>query len=383
MKTVLEKLHKSYLQQFNRVPKFVAKAPGRVNLIGEHTDYNEGFVFPMAIDKAIWVAFTPNNTSRINVVASNFDNKCYTIDLQMLEHDNSQWREYVKGMAYELQKYYGCDLKGFDAVIYSEVPIGAGLSSSAALELSIARALVQSNKLRWEPVAMAEAAKRAENDWVGVNCGIMDQLISAVGEKDHAVLIDCRDLSYESYPLPKDIAVVILDTSTRRGLVASAYNERREQCQKAADMLGIKSLRDAEIKDIRQLIDDDKVYRRAKHVVSETKRTTAAKECMLSNNASSLGELFKQSHTSLAEDFEVTNDALDTIVELANAHQYCYGARMTGAGFGGCAVAIVNKAYAHEFCEEIEDAYNTATGLKADIHVVEAEDGVSLIVLDQ
>lgn len=383
MSTVLEKLHKRYMQHFDSVPKYVAKAPGRVNLIGEHTDYNEGFVFPMAIDKAIWVAFTPNNTSRINVVASNFEDQCYTIDLQMLEHNNAGWREYIKGMAYELQKYYGCDLKGFDAVIYSEVPIGAGLSSSAALELAIARALVQANKLTWEPVAMAQAAKRAENDWVGVNCGIMDQLISAVGEKDHAVLIDCRSLSYEAYPLPKDISVVILDTSTRRGLVTSAYNERREQCQKAADMLGIKSLRDAEIKDIRHLITDDKVYRRAKHVVTETERTIAAKECMLSNNALSLGELFKQSHASLAEDFEVTNDALDEIVKIANNHKYCYGARMTGAGFGGCAVAIVNKYYAHEFCEDVGTAYHESTGLNADVHVVEAEDGVSLIVLDQ
>ena len=383
MTSVLEDLHESYLRHFNSVPKYVAKAPGRVNLIGEHTDYNEGFVFPMAIDKAIWVAFTPNNSHLVNVIAKNFDDDCYTVDLHMLENDNAGWREYIKGVAHELQTFYGCDLKGFDAVIYSEVPIGAGLSSSAAFELAIARAFVQTNKLTWEPVAMAKAAKRAENNWVGVNCGIMDQLICAVGEKNHAVLIDCRNLDYKAYPLPKEISVVILDTSTRRGLVDSAYNERREQCQKAAELLGVKSLRDAEMKDIGQLINDEKVYRRAKHVVSEIQRTLAAKDCMLARNVTGLGELFKQSHISLAEDFEVTNEALDKIVAIANAHEHCYGARMTGAGFGGCAVAIVNKRFADEFCEEVEQAYNKSTDLTSAIYVVGAEDGVSLIVLDQ
>lgn len=383
MKKILEKIHKVYVKHFDNVPKFVAKAPGRVNLIGEHTDYNEGFVFPMAINKAVWVAFTPNKLPYVNVVAMNFDEKVHAINLNALEHDNSGWREYIKGVAHELQKEFDCELTGFDAVIYSEVPIGAGLSSSAALELAFARAFVQANKLQWDPVTMAQLAKRAENHWVGVNCGIMDQLISAVGEKGRAVLIDCRSLQYETYPLPFDAAIVILDTSTRRGLVDSAYNERREQCQMAAEQLGIKSLRDAQIKDVRKLIGDEKVFRRARHVVSETERTTAAKECMLANNAQSLGELFKKSHQSLAEDYEVTNDALDEIVTIANRHSACFGARMTGAGFGGCAVALVDKFRVEDFCADVNNEYSLKTGLSADIHVVDAEDGVQLIVLDQ
>lgn len=371
-----------YTDIFGSEAKFVARAPGRVNLIGEHTDYNEGFVFPMAIDRAVWIAFTPNQSNQINIVAGDFDKQHRTIDLAHLQASNEDWLEYVKGMAHQLQQHFGKTLQGFDGVIVSQVPIGAGLSSSAALELAVARALIQSNKLEWPPVTMAKLAQQAENEWVGVNCGIMDQLISAVGEAGHAVLIDCRDLSYEAIPLPKNSQIIIMDTSTRRGLVDSHYNERREQCQQGAERLGLTSLRNASLAQVEQLKEDEKVYRRARHVVSENKRTLKAKDCMLNNDADGLGALFKQSHQSLAEDFEVTNEALDKIVKIANHQGCCYGARMTGAGFGGCAVALVNSEKADKFCDSVTKEFAEETGLKADIHVVKAEDGVTLYIND-
>ncbi len=384
MEVIQQRLQEIYQQHFKTLPKYFARAPGRVNLIGEHTDYNDGFVFPMAIDLSIWIAFTPNQQRHIRVVAADFESEIHDIDLANIESDREGWWEYIKGMANELQTHFSCDLMGFDAVILSDVPIGAGLSSSAAFELAIARALVQTNKIEWRPVLMAQLAQRAENKWVGVNCGIMDQLISAVGEENHAVLIDCRDLTHESIPLPKNTAVVIMDTSTRRGLVDSHYNERREQCLQAAEALGLPALRDATLDDLPKLktLVDETVFKRARHVITENERTLCAKQAMLDNDAPALGELFKQSHLSLANDFAVTNAALDSIVGIANGLTACFGARMTGAGFGGCAVALVAADEVERFCDDVSKRYHEVMGLNAAIFAVEAVDGVSLYLLD-
>jgi galactokinase len=382
MNNIIEQLQELFVAQFDAPAKFIARAPGRVNLIGEHTDYNQGLVLPMAIDRAVWLAFTPNNTSYMNVIATNFNNEQRKIDLRNLTAAHEGWAEYIKGIAEQLKQYFNAELLGCDAVIYSEVPIGAGLSSSAALELAAARALSQCNKIKWDPVLMAQLAQKAENEWVGVNCGIMDQLICAVGKKNHAVLIDCKNLAYEYCHLPKAIAIVVMDTSTRRGLVESHYNERREQCEFAAKSLGKASLREVTFAELEQLKNDDEVYRRAKHVVSECERTLETKQAMAKNDLIHLGKLFKASHQSLAHDFEVTNNALNQIVAIANQQPTCYGARMTGAGFGGCAVALVNENGLAEFCKNVALDFTEKTGLDADIHVVKAEDGVSLIVMD-
>jgi galactokinase len=368
-------------QYFNEKPEGIVRAPGRVNLIGEHTDYNDGFVFPMAIDRAVWIAFKSNNTQNINIVADDFSPEKESIDLTALENDEDEWLEYVKGMANEIQNHFKKSFLGFDAVIKSDVPIGAGLSSSAALELATAKTIASVNKLEWDPVLMAKLAKSAENNWVGVNCGIMDQLICAVAEKDNASLIDCRDLSFESIPLPKDVTVVIMDTATRRSLVTSAYNKRRAQCESAAKELGVNSLREAADNNLFEKLStlDGNDQLRARHVMSECQRTLLAKKAMQENNSQELGDLFKQSHNSLKNDFEVTNEALDTIVEIANNAKGSFGARMTGAGFGGCAVALVQSDLVDDFSTDVSERYQDEMGFECVIYTVAASQGVTKI----
>lgn len=368
-------------QKFGYLPSFLVQAPGRVNLIGEHTDYNEGFVFPIAIDKAVYVAFAITNTGFANIVTGNLKKRKHQFSLRAIKHDNRDWLEYVKGVAFHLQQQFGVEFSGIDAVVFSDVPMGAGLSSSAALELAFARALSHAANLLWQPEQMAVLAQRAENQWVGVNCGIMDQLISALGKENCAVLIDCRDLSSQAVTLPKDCAVVVMDTSTRRGLVESAYNERRQQCEQAANTLGLTSLRDATLEQLMQASLPSQVKQRARHVISENQRTLDAKQAMLDDEPEVLGELFNQSHASLRDDFEVTNKALDVIVELAQQHPACYGARMTGAGFGGCAVALIKPELVGEFCSAIEKSYHQTMELDANVFLVRATDGVNICSL--
>ena len=381
MKPLQEQVHTLYQAAFSRTPQFVVRAPGRVNLIGEHTDYNDGFVFPIALDKAVWLAVSANHKREVNVVAGNYAAEVKSINLAKLEKNNSGWLEYLKGMAYELEAHYQDKLQGFDAAIISDVPIGAGLSSSAALELAFARAFVEVNNLTWQAKTMAQIAQRAENNWVGVQCGIMDQLISAMGKADHAVLIDCRNLECTATPLPKHSTMVVMDTATRRELVSSAYNERRVQCEDASQALDVKVLRDATLEALQKIKNDleEKVYRRAKHVITECSRTLAAQAAMLQNDNVKLGQLFKQSHQSLAEDFNVTNAALDQIVAIANMHTACYGARMTGAGFGGCAVALVETTQVDYFCQQVKQQYFSAMQLQANIFAVQATAGTAIV----
>ena len=252
------------------------------------------------------------------------------------------WIDYLIGVAWVLQER-GYPLRGWEGVLSGDVPIGSGLSSSAALELAAARAFYCVSGFDWDAKAMALACQSAENEWLGVNCGIMDQMISAAGLQDRALLIDCRSLETDSAPLPDGSAVVILDTGTRRGLVDSAYNERREQCEAAARHFGLPALRDINsatfAKRAHEL--DALSRKRARHVIHENARTLRAREAMNAGDAVTLGKLMIESHISLRDDFEVSSPALDTIVDCANADASCYGARMTGAGFGGCAVALV------------------------------------------
>ncbi|MEO7725451.1 MAG: galactokinase, partial [Chthoniobacterales bacterium] len=227
---------------FGVAPPIVVRAPGRVNLIGEHTDYNEGFVLPMAIDRATWIALRPRDDDRV-MLHSLEQKEATEFSLTNLEKGPVSWSEYPKGVAWALREE-GYEVSGWEGVSTCEVPMGAGLSSSASFELAVARAFAEVGEFAWDPKKMAQLCQKAENEWVGVNCGIMDQMISAIGEEDHAVLIDCRDLSTEAVPLPTGAAVVVMDTGTRRGLVDSAYNERRRECEKAAQFFGVKALRD-------------------------------------------------------------------------------------------------------------------------------------------
>ncbi|HEX2092947.1 MAG TPA: galactokinase, partial [Longimicrobiaceae bacterium] len=272
------------------------------------------------------------------------------------------------------------DLAGWEGVTAGDVPIGAGLSSSAALELATARAFAAVSGLPWNPREMALLAQRAENQWVGVNCGIMDQMISAAGEAGHALLIDCRSLETRAVPLPPGASVVIMDTATRRGLVDSAYNERRAACEAAAAFFGVPALRDVERDRFEASADrmEPRIRRRARHVITENQRTLEAAEALERGDAATMGRLMNASHASLRDDFQVSRRELDAIVELAQAHEGCFGARMTGAGFGGCAVALVESAAAEGFAREVATRYQAQVGLHPRVYVCVAADGASI-----
>ena len=367
-----------FSNRFGHAPRWVVRAPGRVNLIGEHTDYNDGFVLPMAIDRAVWIAFEPRDDRRVAVFSVDYHEQG-EFSLDDLRHEKAGWIEYLKGTAWSLADA-GLSLTGWQGVLMGDVPLGAGLSSSAALEMATARAFAAAGSLEWDAAKMAKLGQKAENRWVGVNCGIMDQLISAAGRVDHALLIDCRSLDLQPVPLPPGTAVVVLDTSTRRGLVDSAYNQRRSQCEAAAKFFGVSALRDVSIERFQAAADglDAVAQRRALHVISENDRTLEAAEAMRRGDAVLLGRLMNESHRSLRDDYEVSSDALDAMVECALAHEACHGARMTGAGFGGCAVALVRRAAVDDFVRATKAAYQRKTKLDPAVYVCRATAGAAV-----
>ena len=375
----LETINEVFSNRFGTAPMFVVRAPGRVNLIGEHTDYNEGFVLTLAIDRATWIALRPRDDNRVQL--HSIEQKETTeFDLTSLEKGPVSWCEYPKGVAWALREA-GYDLCGWDGVSTCDVPMGAGLSSSASFELAVARAFAAVSDFAWDAQEMALLCQKAENQWVGVNCGIMDQMISAIGRENHAVLIDCRDLSAEAVPLPAGVAVVVMDTSTRRGLVDSAYNERRRQCEAAAEFFGVKALRDVSLEDFesRSAGLDDVVGRRARHVITENDRTLRAAAAMKAGDAGLLGQLIDQSHESMRDDFEISNPQLDIMVALARKTAGCFGARQTGGGFGGCALALVDAEVTSGFVDEVSRRYEEATGLAPKLYLCRAANGAECI----
>lgn len=377
--SVRDQVVQEFQSMFNVEPTHLVRAPGRVNLIGEHTDYNDGFVLPMAIDRAVWMALRPRGDRTVRVHSVEY-HKCAEFDLGHFTNEKQKWAEHIKGVAWALQDA-GHRLRGWEGVRHSDIPIGAGLSSSAALELATARAFAVVSNLTWDPIAMAKLGQRAENKWVGVNCGIMDQMISAAGKQGHALLIDCRTLASISVPLPADTAVVVLDTATRRGLVDSAYNERRAQCESAATSFGVPALRDVTVPifEARQHELDDLTRRRARHVVTENARTQEAAHVMQQGDAIALGRLMNASHDSLRDDFEVSSDELNIMVDCARSAEGCYGARMTGAGFGGCAVALVRELDAERFATTVSKAYQARTNLEPHLYICHPSNGAEVI----
>ena len=374
----------TFQQRFTSPPTFVVRAPGRINLIGEHTDYNDGFVLPMAIDRAVWIALRPRNDSHVAAHALDLD-AVTNFGLDALENENHGWAEYLKGVAWSLQQA-GHGLRGWEGVIVGDVPRGAGLSSSAALELATARAFSAVSRLPWDPAEMARLCQRAENDWVGVRCGIMDQMISAAGQADHALLIDCRSLETRPVSMPPNIVVLVMDTASRRGLVNSAYNERREQCETAARFFGVPALRDVSVAESEaraQILEDELghvIRRRARHVVTENRRTLLAVEALERGNLREMGCLMDASHASLREDFEVSSAKLDAMVACARQDDACYGARMTGAGFGGCAIALVQADAARTFSAQVATCYREVTDMDPNILICQAAQGAEVVV---
>ena len=374
-----EKVTQAFVERWGTRPALVVRAPGRVNLIGEHTDYNDGFVMPMAIDRAVWIALRPQPGREVTLISLDMGETA-GFHLDALENNQARWLEYVKGVAWALRGQ-GHTLSGWQGAMAGDVPIGSGLSSSAALEMAAARAFAAVGDLPWDEAAMARAGQKAENQWLGVNTGIMDQMISAAGEAGHALLIDCRSLETEAVPLPPGTAVVILDTDTRRGLVDSAYNERRQQCEAAAAVFGVPALRDVDPEMLQEQAHllEETVRRRARHVVTENARVLEARQAMYGGDAPALGRLMDASHRSLRDDFEVSSAELDTMVEIARRQPGCLGARMTGAGFGGCAVALVDDGAVDAFVEETRAAYDAATGLEAKVYVCTAAAGAEVL----
>ena len=373
----------NFAKIFGAPPQLLVRAPGRVNLIGEHTDYNDGFVMPLAIDRAVWIALRRRGDRLVSVHSLDFDSR-EEFSLESLHKGPHGWCEYIKGVAFCLKEdsnTRSSQLCGWEGVLTGDVPLAAGLSSSAALEVAAARAFAAAADIAWEPVVMAKLAQRAENRWVGMNCGIMDQLVSAVGVADHAVLIDCRTLETTPVPFPKNMSVVVLDTGTRRGLVDSAYNQRRAQCEATAEFFSVKALRDVDLELFEQKQDrlDETTRRRARHVISENARTLEAAQAMRDGRVQRLGQLMDQSHASLRDDFEVTNEALCSMVEIARRRPGCHGARMTGAGFGGCAVAIVDRDQTDAFSKNVSGQYAAETGNSPTVYVCRATDGAEVV----
>ncbi|MCK6581314.1 MAG: galactokinase [Anaerolineae bacterium] len=369
----------AFTAQFGEPPTLITRAPGRVNLIGEHTDYNDGFVLPMAIDRAVWIALRPRQDGYVFAHSLEFNESAEFL-LAEMAHRHGEWAEYIKGVAWSLQEN-GYELIGWDGIVTSDVPVGASLSSSAAFELASARAFAELSDIPWDPAVMAKICQRAENEWVGVSSGIMDQMISASGVDGEALLIDCRDLSTQRVIVPAGTVVIVMDTMTRRELSNSGYNDRVHECKMAVAALGVKALRDATLPmldSVRQQI-DEVVYRRARHVITEDARTLEAVEAMNAGDAARMGDLMNASHRSLHEDYEVTNHHTNLMAVIAQGLPGCYGARMTGGGFGGCAVALVEAGAAETFSAAVAAEYRAQTNIDPAIYVCRASAGATIV----
>jgi galactokinase len=368
-----------FTRRFGSVPAVITRAPGRVNLIGDHTDYNDGFVLPMTLDRAVWLAATPREDGRVLVHSTTFAETA-EFALDGLHGTANSWLKYIAGVAVQLQQA-GYATSGWQGVCLSDLPAGAGLSSSAALELAVARLFVALAAARWDAASVARLCQRAEIEQVGVNCGIMDQFASALGQSGHALFIDCRTLRTRALALPADCTVVVLDTGVQRELVNAPYNERRSECIAAANALGVTALRDADS----ALLDKygatlpAPLLRRARHVVSENERVCRASDALSRGDVATLGKLMSASHRSLRDDFAVSCAELDAMVDIAEAQPGCHGARMTGAGFGGCAVALVSNEQVPGFITAVGEQYRDTTGLQAAIFSCAATDGAAVI----
>lgn len=370
-----------FKDSYGHEPAFITRAPGRVNLIGEHTDYNDGFVLPCAISKQTMAAVSSRSDGQVNVVAGNLDmaRVSFRIDAPIRASTSAPWSNYVRGMV-ALMIAQGYNIPGANIAIWGNVPQGAGLSSSAALENAVGLALAA---LAGQPdigrAQLALMGQRTEHEFAGCKCGIMDQLVSAQAEAGNALLIDCRSLETRAIPVPDNLAILIVHSGISRGLVDGAYNERRAQCEAAAAHYGVAALRDIDVLPVQGSL-DPVAYKRARHVVTENARTLEAAEALRACDYTKLGNLMAASHASMRDDFEISVPAMDTLVSiLANATGSHGGARMTGGGFGGAAVALVTKDRLDDVTKAVTTHYRTPNGCAPDIMIEHASAGVSLI----
>jgi galactokinase len=372
------------LNEFERLchrrPQSVARAPGRVNMIGEHTDYNDGFVLPAAIERETRIVLAARDDNQVHMLASDLGRETvFNLD-QIATSADQPWSNYVRGVAHGL-KERGYPLRGADMLIHGTVPIGSGLSSSAALEMASAQAFAAAGGFQVPAEEAARIGQAAEHIFVGAKTGLMDQLASALGQAGHLLLIDIRSLEYEAVPVPKAAAILIADTSVRRSLASSAYNERRSQCEQAARAMGVPALRDATMQMLDAVDVPDVVRKRATHIIQEDERVLQAVEAFRSGDLAYAGQLMNASHFSLRDLYEVSGPELDVMSELLRRQPGCYGARLTGAGFGGCCVALMDAEAVAAAIPVVSAAYEADTGLKPALYPTRAAAGANTIVL--
>ena len=382
--TPVQKSQHIFTQKYNKQPELTVYAPGRVNIIGEHTDYNDGFVMPCAINYGTAIAGSKRTDHIWNVYAADLDlEDTFSLD-EDFPQSEQKWANYVRGVVKFIQERCPQFKQGADLVISGNVPHSSGLSSSAALEVAMGKFCQQLSDLPLTHTEIALIGQKAENKFVGANCGNMDQLISALGQKDHLLMIDCRSLETQPTPVPKDVAVIIVNSNVPHDLVTGEYNTRRWQCEKAAEFFGVKALRDVSVEEFQKREAEltalnALVAKRARHVVTENQRVLDAVEALKHNDLTKLGELMGQSHESMRDDFEITVPQIDYLVELAQlVIGKTGGARMTGGGFGGCIVALAPHDKVEAVRKIIADNYEKQTGLKEDFYVCTASQGVSL-----
>lgn len=377
---MLQTLQIEFARAFGELPTHTFRAPGRVNLIGEHTDYNDGFVLPIAIDREVLIAARRREDQHVRMLALDFGNAQSEFQLdQPIERDNvNTWSNYVRGVAWALQQR-GAKLCGLDLAIHGNVPVGSGLSSSAALEVCAATTFVEMANVEIGQVEIARLCQRAENEFVGVKCGIMDQFVSVLAQAEHALLIDCRDLAYQNVRLPRGATIVVCDTTKRRGLVDSEYNTRRAECEHAARFFGVKALRDVSIEVFAHRENDLPliVAKRARHVITENARVLQAVAAAKQNDLTTFGALMNASHESLRDDYQVSCAELDAMVAIARTQRGCLGARLTGAGFGGCTVNLVLDDAVEAFAANVAREYHVRTGLTPQIYACRAMGGAN------
>jgi galactokinase len=392
---VVQRAFNAFATTFQAQAQGAVHAPGRVNLIGEHTDYNDGWVLPCAIDRGTVIAVRKRSDMRVRVVAVDYGMELdeFLLDAQIVRENSKPWSHYIRGMAQQMV-LGGHVVSGMDMAVSGNIPQGAGLSSSASLEVAVGQAF-QFCGLSLGKTDLAQMAQRAENIFVGCQCGIMDQLASACGQRDRALLIDCRSLEITPVELPSSASILIAHSMVHRGLVDSQYNARRIACEVAARKIGVTALRDVTMSDLLQAGLDDITFRRARHVVTENARTLAAAAVLGSNDSGptkseddesllrALGILMQQSHASMRDDFEITVPAIDELAQILNdTLNGVGGARMTGGGFGGCVVALVPNDRLEEVKAAIFQRYRSPDGEPAGVFVCSAENGASVLQVD-
>ncbi|WP_294707418.1 galactokinase [uncultured Fusobacterium sp.] len=382
---------KGLIEDFKTLYKYegdvkVFFSPGRVNLIGEHTDYNGGFVFPCALDFGTYAVAVKRNDNIFRMYSKNFENLGiieFSLD-RLINEPQDDWANYPKGVIKTFLEAGFNINSGFDVLFYGNIPNGAGLSSSASIELATSVILKDLFNLDVDMISMVKLSQKAENKFIGVNCGIMDQFAIGMGKKDNAILLDCNTLNYQYAPVVLNGAsIVIANTNKKRGLADSKYNERRGSCEAAVKVLNengidIKYLGELSVErfnEIKHLITDEEQLKRATHAVTENERTKVAVEKLNAGDIEAFGQLMNQSHISLRDDYEVTGFELDSLVEAAWEAEGVIGARMTGAGFGGCTVSIVKDEFIESFKKSVGEKYTAKTGLVADFYVAKIGDG--------